>query len=510
MRTSIFPSIQSFFEREVKTPQSNLPSSAIVKNEHNSDGFTSSEINEVLDPSTINSNLARAYQPCPIMLLEMGARHYEIGGRIVNFSRTPRKRQNPEESEGFWYLTVSDGTGMIGVNLHCRNRHEYQPLLGQRVTIWASFIGVSVGGEFNQTPCSTSVYPGRSGTTHIVFHKDSDGCDLFRSPLRMTDADTGDLPGLMTLQEFLNTGFEYEEAKILVCVRSVGLRRTVRARTREVPINLVEVGIFDHTASIMLTLWGDVTPSAGSWVPNKTVLLISMPKYNPEKCDIGQPARISLNYNSIVEVNPTFGRAEWLRSTIERRRQREAFFIHFPSEEWNKALAPKGAERVLYTIAEMEERITSDDSTSFTGKLNVMVLQVSLLEHWRLETIGCTECCGVPLCANKVDVMCRNCGTTQRLSMNPRTLKTFIDESGCLAGSKLVWSDDAWKQFLLPDSCQEEHDGGTPPAESWQQILELKTSELREYEEALLYSRVTLTFGWSPSIRRLCVLGVEW
>lgn len=117
-----FPSIQSFFCREVKKPKikpepgtESPVKQEHVKQEEFQDGFTSSEINEVLDPSTIDSNLPRAYEPCPIMLLQPGARHYEIGGRIVNFSTNARKRQNPEESEGFWYLTVSDGTGMIGV-----------------------------------------------------------------------------------------------------------------------------------------------------------------------------------------------------------------------------------------------------------------------------------------------------------------------------------------------------------------------------------------------------------
>lgn len=113
-----FPSIQSFFGREVKKPKikSEPSTESPVKQEEFQDGFTSSEINEVLDPSTIDSNLPRAYEPCPIMLLQPGARHYEIGGRIVNFSTNARKRQNLEESEGFWYLTVSDGTGMIGVS----------------------------------------------------------------------------------------------------------------------------------------------------------------------------------------------------------------------------------------------------------------------------------------------------------------------------------------------------------------------------------------------------------
>lgn len=94
--------------------------------------------------------------------------------------------------------------------------------------------------------------------------------------------------------------------------------------------------------------------------------------------------------------------------------------------------------------------------------------------------------------------------------MNPRSLKTFIDESGCLAGSKLVWSDQAWKQLLLPDDESDEQVDEDSAAEEWQQILQLSRKELKEYEESLLYSRMTLSFGWSASIHRLCIMGVEW
>lgn len=278
------------------------------------------------------------------------------------------------------------------VNIHCRHQNDCQPHLGQRVTIWASFIGVTAGGEFNSTPCSTSISLGRPGTTHIVFHHDAEGSDLYRSPLGSNPGDDSDLPGLMTLQQFLHTGGECDHSKILVCVRSVGLRKTVRPRSREVSVNLIEVGVFDHTASTMLTLWGDKTSSASSWLPNKTFLLISMPVYKAPKRDVrDQMAHLAIGFHTTVEVDPDFARASWLRTTIKRLQERKAFFVHFPTEEWNKVLGSGGPERVLYTIAELEESIMGEEGQNFTGKLNVMLLQTSLLEFWRLNTICCTE-----------------------------------------------------------------------------------------------------------------------
>jgi hypothetical protein len=45
---------------------------------------------------------------------------------------------------------------------------------------------------------------------------------------------------------------------------------------------------------------------------------------------------------------------------------------------------------------------------------------------------------------------------------------------------------------------------------SWQDIAAINTDLLRDMEAQLLYSRVTLTFGWSIELGRLCILDVEW
>jgi hypothetical protein len=66
----------------------------------------------------------------------------------------------------------------------------------------------------------------------------------------------------MTLKSFLASGFDLGEGKVLVCVRSVGPRRTIHPKKREGTIDLVEVGIYDDTANGVLKLWEDKIPSA--------------------------------------------------------------------------------------------------------------------------------------------------------------------------------------------------------------------------------------------------------
>lgn len=87
-----------------------------------------------------------------------------------------------------------------------------------------------------------------------------------------------------------------------------------------------------------------------------------------------------------------------------------------------------------------------------------------------------------------------------------------------MAAAKLVWSEEAWNEVFfgktgsvgivgLDDGNRTEPGYGHP---SWRLITTLGDSALRGVEEHLLNSRTTLTFGWSQSLERLCVLGVDW
>lgn len=82
-----------------------------------------------------------------------------------------------------------------------------------------------------------------------------------------------------------------------------------------------------------------------------------------------------------------------------------------------------------------------------------------------------------------------------------------------ISGNKLVWNDDAWTQFLFGAATEAGSEGyglGNGSAQSWKDLAGLNTDALRDLEAHLLYSRVTLTFGWTPELGRLCILGVEW
>lgn len=131
----------------------------------------------------------------------------------------------------------------------------------------------------------------------------------------------------------------------------------------------------------------------------------------------------------------------------------------------------------------------------------------------------------MPLYANSPFVTCKNCMSRRPLSINPRVVGTLADETGCIAQGKLVWSPRAWREFFCLDdaagqieqpmslesaqttnACTSE----TEASELWKRVMAGGNEGVGCTEERMMYSRLTLTFGWSSKVGRLCVLGVEW
>jgi len=95
----------------------------------------------------------------------------------------------------------------------------------------------------------------------------------------------------------------------------------------------------------------------------------------------------------------------------------------------------------------------------------------------------------------------------------------MADETGCIAAGKLVWSEHAWVQLFFPDakpigdSLEVSSDKEAEefcPGHSWEELTALDPGSLRSIEEEFTYAHITLTFGWSSRVGRLCVLGVGW
>ncbi|KAK6841560.1 Nucleic acid-binding protein [Apiospora arundinis] len=520
---STFPSIQSFFQREVKcrNEEKESTTSGVPR-----DGFTSSEVDAVLDPLSTLWNPSRSYEKVPIAYLQTGPRDYEIVGRIVNHSRSmPGQNTRGDGEDTQQYIVVSDGSAAIAVKIFYGRPTHHTPILGQRVTIWATYLCHAKKGEIGHIPlvhCATTIYPGRNHASHITFHQDSPGStetSLLREPLEFDPEMLDDLRGLMTLRSFLDAGYDMGDGKVLVCVRSIGPRKVIQPKKREASVSLVEVGIFDETATSVLKLWGDKSDSTQCWRPNQTTLLISSPSYR-RNGHSNEVVSIGLGYSSMVEVDPDFPAADWLRRNVAKMMKMDSIVTPFPEGLWDIRKTVQGPARVLFTLAEIEEMVRQADGQSldFTGKINVVILGVNFIDLWRDAKTYCNECCGIPLYANIPFAVCKDCGVQIELLPNPKIIGDLVDESGTMKGSKLVWHGVAWNQLLYENSANqdkvnpfEDDSNAERLAEhSERNIKALDKNDLQILKDQLLYSRVTLTFGWAEALEKLCILWVEW
>ncbi|KAI3326527.1 hypothetical protein HD806DRAFT_409904 [Xylariaceae sp. AK1471] len=113
---SHFPSIQSFYSTEVPSEGANESSDPTKTG----DGFTSSEVEAVMNPLSCPFRPSRNYDVRSIAELQPGPRNYEITGRVVKTSGPHRK---PQSERGYYFLVICDSTAAIAVSLSLTKLH---------------------------------------------------------------------------------------------------------------------------------------------------------------------------------------------------------------------------------------------------------------------------------------------------------------------------------------------------------------------------------------------------
>ena len=163
-------------------------------------------------------------------------------------------------------------------------------------------------------------------------------------------------------------------------------------------------------------------------------------------------------------------------------------------------------------VTDIHFRVRINPHNSFTGHINVTILDMSLVKLHCQNMLMCNEwhssplclsspptntsfhSCGVPIYANKLEIPCKNCSKPLKLHLNPRIIGTLLDETGSIIPGKLLWSERAWKQLL----------GRTA-----KEVTELTNEEIRWLEQRMMFMRMHLVFGWEESVGRLAVLGMR-
>ena len=209
---------------------------------------------------------------------------------------------------------------------------------------------------------------------------------------------------------------------------------------------------------------------------------------------------LNTSSSTIIDVNPQIPDADWLQRWAIRLRSREAINPPFPTGVFDLEVIQSGPVRCLFTIGELDEFARSAPTDTFQGYLSVLITEIKLLENWKRNMLFSGECtaCNIPHYANATTALCKHCGKEVTLRLNPRIIAQVVDETACITSGKLLFSDCAWRDLL----------GHTP-----EELLKLGYEEVKYISDRLLFSRVTILFGWtgdeSKAGGRICVLGVR-
>ncbi|KAF2023549.1 hypothetical protein EK21DRAFT_80638 [Setomelanomma holmii] len=475
-------------------PESSIQSFFTSSPTKNSDGFTAEEVQAALHPGGASASTpwipTLDYEETDIGTLEPGPRNLTVMGRIVNYYNVAKPSKQHKAAQGYLKILLADNTGVLTVRLWYANT-IYKIRLGRLVTVWT--VHVSNSSEYNNlapnnAPLFTSMFPEGERNCHFMVHESSDVGTQFKRPFNCKDSRA--LMGLMTLKSFTDGGYDVDEVKLLVCVKSIGARKKFINRNSTTS-ELLSLGIFDDTADASLTLYGVLCDSASSFTPSKTVLLISNPGWRIEKS-----AKLTLNANSRADIDPDMSDARRLRTLAQRLTKKE--HVNPPFPDINVSHFDSAPIRALHTLADIDDFARTNPREKLIGYISVVLTGLNIVGPFKRNMLMGNECgrCGIPVFANRVRAECKQCEGVVELRINPRILGPIIDETGQIATGKLILSDHAWEQLL---------------GRSAAQLVETQVDVLKYLEQRLLLLRVTMGFALclEDEIGRLAVWSVR-
>ncbi|SMQ45768.1 unnamed protein product [Zymoseptoria tritici ST99CH_3D7] len=475
---------------------------------HIGDGFTNEEIREALNPAPVDSwHPTVEYADCEISDLYAGPRAVTFMGRVANIFDCSNTPKTPRSAKGCLKLCVKDGGAAITIRLWFATQAP-RIQLGSLVSIWTNHVSNGENGNLASmtAPLFSSLFPERDRNCHFMIHENSDD-GRYRTPLGYRQGVP--LNGLMTLQNFIDGGYDVADAKILVVVKSIGARKKITRKDESTTDNM-NLQVHDDTAEATLGLWGtssltthgnqskstdvvDPTMSTQKWRAGETVLLIQSPGWK-----FGRSTYLSFTSSTIVDVDPYIPDADWLRRWSIRQKVREAINPPFPENVFEPEIVKTGPIRCLFSIADLDEFARCAPGEIFQGYMSVLIMEMKLLECWKRNMLLSGECCSIPIHVNAMSATCKGCEKEVDLRLSPRIMGQVIDETATIAGGKLLFSDGAWRDLL-----------GRGPED----LLKLSNEEIKYLSDRLLFSRVTLSFGWtgdeSKAGGRICIFGVR-
>ncbi|CCC12464.1 hypothetical protein SMACR_06544 [Sordaria macrospora] len=144
--------------------------------------------------------------------------------------------------------------------------------IGKLVTIWTGFVGKNSIIQVPFVSMIVPVHPGPASQSCIKFHQEGSNPEetgFCRVPLEYdTGSPASEMPGLISLKALMKGTQTHEKndndtlTRVLVCVSSVGPRKTIKTNNKPGTLDLVEVHVCDKTDHYVIRLWSDQIVSA--------------------------------------------------------------------------------------------------------------------------------------------------------------------------------------------------------------------------------------------------------
>ena len=119
-----------------------------------------------------------------------------------------------------------------------------------------------------------------------------------------------------------------------------------------------------------MTLYAELCDSASIFQPSKTVLLISNPGWRIEKT-----AKLSLNANSRVDIDPDIGDARRLRALAQRLIKREHVNPPFPAMDTSSY--EDSPVRALYNFADIDDFARANPREALLGYVSCIITSLN-------------------------------------------------------------------------------------------------------------------------------------
>ena len=136
-----------------------------------------------------------------------------------------------------------------------------------------------------------------------------------------------------------------------MCVKSIGQKKHINKKGGG-ECDLIDILLFDHTAELRMTLWNDIIESTKDWKAGNTILLITNPGYRVGYSGKGS---VGVQHGTMIEVDPEFPDAHWLRKLAVGMTKRESFCLEFPEDLCDLEDAEYGVQRMLFTLASLDQ-----------------------------------------------------------------------------------------------------------------------------------------------------------